>query len=63
VMAGFAKQLTETRMVPLTPAWVEVDKNKAVLQNMVRKIMQGQASVDEAAAQAAAEMNQILNAT
>lgn len=63
VMAGFAKQLTETKMVPLTPAWVEVDKNKAVLQNMVRKIMQGEQSVDEAAAAAAAEMNKILNST
>lgn len=63
IMAGFAKQLTETKMVPLTPAWVEVDKNKAVLQNMVRKIMQGEQSVDVAAAEAAAEMNKILNAT
>lgn len=62
VMAGFAKQLTKTKMVPLTPAWVEVDKNKAVLQNMVRKIMQGEQSVDAATADAAAEMNKILNA-
>lgn len=61
VMAGFAKQLTMTKMVPLSPAWVEVDKNKAVLQNMVRKIMKGEQSVDAAAAEAATEMNKILN--
>jgi ABC-type glycerol-3-phosphate transport system substrate-binding protein len=40
-----------------------VDKNKAVLQNMVRKIMQGEQTVDVAAAEAAAEMNKILNST
>lgn len=63
VMAGFAKQITMTKMVPLSPAWVEVDKNKAVLQNMVRKIMKGEQPVDAAAAEAAAEMNKILNST
>jgi N,N'-diacetylchitobiose transport system substrate-binding protein len=41
-----------TKFVPIDPAWVKIDNSK-VIPTMLQKIATGQASVDEATAEAA----------
>ncbi|SCL17459.1 N,N'-diacetylchitobiose transport system substrate-binding protein [Micromonospora nigra] len=62
IMAAFATTLKSTKLTPLTPNWVEVSRNKTVTQAMNSSVMKGQKTVDQATADAAAEMESILNA-
>ena len=62
VMAAFATSMQNTKLTPMTPKWVEVSRTKTVTQAMNSSIMKGQKTVDQATADAAAEMESILNA-
>ncbi|BCL13384.1 sugar ABC transporter substrate-binding protein [Micromonospora sagamiensis] len=62
VMAAFATTLQSTKLTPLTPKWVEVSRTKTVTQAMNSSVMKGQKTVEQATAEAAAEMESILNA-
>jgi N,N'-diacetylchitobiose transport system substrate-binding protein len=61
VMATFATVLQDTKLTPITPKWIEVSRNKSVVQNMNSSIIKG-APLDQAVATAATEMDRILNA-
>lgn len=60
IMAGFAEAAQNTKMLPLTENWAEVEDNKKVLPNAVKAIMQGE-PVDPTLSEAAATMEEILN--
>jgi len=62
IMAAFAASMRSTKLTPMTPKWVEVSRNKTVTQVMNSSIMKGQKTVDQATADAAAEIESILNA-
>ncbi|TCB96594.1 extracellular solute-binding protein [Micromonospora zingiberis] len=62
IMAAFATTMRNTRLTPLTPKWVEVSRTKTVTQAMNSSVMKGQKTVEQATADAAAEMESILNA-
>ncbi|SCL22189.1 sugar ABC transporter substrate-binding protein [Micromonospora inyonensis] len=62
VMAAFAITLQNTKLTPLTPKWVEVSRTKTVTQAMNSSVIKGQKTVEQATAEAAAEMESILNA-
>ncbi|MEV6812865.1 sugar ABC transporter substrate-binding protein [Micromonospora sp. NPDC051296] len=62
IMAAFATTMQNTRLTPLTPKWVEVSRTKTVTQAMNSSVMKGQKTVEQATADAAAEMESILNA-
>ncbi|MFF5178036.1 sugar ABC transporter substrate-binding protein [Micromonospora sp. NPDC000316] len=61
VMAAFATTMQNTKLTPLTPKWVEVSRTKTVTQAMNSSVMKGQKTVEKATADAAAEMEGILN--
>ncbi|MEE2052012.1 sugar ABC transporter substrate-binding protein [Nocardiopsis tropica] len=61
ILGPFAVQLNEaSRGVPVTPAWTQVEAEK-LLVGMQQSILNGEASVDEATADTAAEIERILN--
>ncbi|MER5458510.1 sugar ABC transporter substrate-binding protein [Micromonospora sp. NPDC002389] len=62
IMAAFATTMQNTKLTPLTPRWVEVSRTKTVTQAMNSSVMKGQKTVEQATAEAAAEMESILNA-
>ncbi|KXK63509.1 sugar transporter [Micromonospora rosaria] len=62
LMAAFATTIQRTRLTPLTPKWVEVSRTKTVTQAMNSSVIKGQKTVDQATADAAGEMESILNA-
>lgn len=62
VMAAFATTMQNTKLTPLTPKWVEVSRTKTVTQAMNSSVMKGQKTVEKATADAATEMESILNA-
>ena len=62
MMAAFATTMQNTKLTPLTPKWVEVSRTKTVTQAMNSSVMKGQKTVEKATADAAAEMESILNA-
>jgi N,N'-diacetylchitobiose transport system substrate-binding protein len=62
IMAPFAEAMQNTKMTPITPQWVEASKNRQITQSMNTAIIRGQKTVEEATAEAAAEMDKILNA-
>lgn len=62
VMAGCATAMQNTKLTPLTPKWVEVSRTKTVTQAMNSSVIKGQKTVEKATADAAAEMESILNA-
>ncbi|MEV2238895.1 sugar ABC transporter substrate-binding protein [Micromonospora sp. NPDC049891] len=62
IMAAFATTMQNTRLTPLTPKWVEVSRTRTVTQAMNSSVMKGQKTVEQATADAAAEMESILNA-
>ncbi|MEV4889026.1 extracellular solute-binding protein [Nonomuraea sp. NPDC055795] len=59
------KAFTDTFAVakgfPASPNWAEANDTKAVLQNAARKVIKGEATVDEALAAANTELESILN--
>lgn len=62
VMAAFATAMQNTKLTPVTPTWVEVSRTKTVTQAMNSAVIKGQKSVEQATADAATEMESILNA-
>ncbi|MEE3918154.1 extracellular solute-binding protein [Micromonospora sp. BRA006-A] len=62
VMAAFATAIQNTKLTPLTPKWVEVSRTKTVTQAMNSSVIKGQKTVEKATADAATEMESILNA-
>jgi N,N'-diacetylchitobiose transport system substrate-binding protein len=62
VMAAFATAMQNTKLTPVTPKWVEVSRTKTVTQAMNSSVIKGQKSVEQATADAASEMESILNA-
>jgi N,N'-diacetylchitobiose transport system substrate-binding protein len=62
VMAAFATAMQNTKLTPLTPKWVEVSRTKTVTQAMNSSVIKGQKTVEKATADAATEMESILNA-
>ncbi|WP_017572359.1 sugar ABC transporter substrate-binding protein [Nocardiopsis halotolerans] len=61
ILEPFAVQLSEaSRGVPVTPAWGQVEAQK-VLVGMQQDILNGEATVEEATADAANEIERILN--
>ncbi|WP_428964008.1 sugar ABC transporter substrate-binding protein [Micromonospora fluostatini] len=62
LMAAFATTIQRTRLTPLTPKWVEVSRTKTVTQAMNSSVIKGQKTVEQATADAAGEMESILNA-
>jgi len=54
--------MQNTRLTPVTPKWVEVSRTKTVTQAMNSSVIKGQKSVEQATADAASEMESILNA-
>ncbi|MCG5451959.1 hypothetical protein [Micromonospora hortensis] len=60
-MASFATTMQNTKLTPLTPKWVEVSRTKTVTQAMNSSVMKGQKTVEKATADAAGEMEGILN--
>ncbi|SDZ26232.1 carbohydrate ABC transporter substrate-binding protein, CUT1 family [Micromonospora pattaloongensis] len=62
IMAAFASTMQNTRLTPVTPKWVEVSRTRTVTQTMNSAVMKGQKTVDQATAEAASEMESILNA-
>lgn len=62
VMASFATAMQNTKLTPLTPKWVEVSRTKTVTQAMNSSVIKGQKTVEKATADAATEMESILNA-
>jgi N,N'-diacetylchitobiose transport system substrate-binding protein len=61
IMATFASAMQNAKLTPVTPKWIEVSRNKTITQTMNSSVMKGQKSVDQAVADAAAEMETILN--
>ncbi|MFB9235907.1 sugar ABC transporter substrate-binding protein [Plantactinospora siamensis] len=61
MMAPFATAMQDTKLTPLTPKWVEVSRNKTVTQAMNSSVIKGQKTVEKATADAATEMESILN--
>jgi N,N'-diacetylchitobiose transport system substrate-binding protein len=61
VMAAFATTMQKTKLTPMTPKWVEVSRNKTVTQAMNSSVMKGQKTVEQATADAATEIEGILN--
>jgi N,N'-diacetylchitobiose transport system substrate-binding protein len=60
LVAPFARQMAESgRSVPVTPAFGQIQGKKTIAA-MMRSILTGEATVEEATATAAAEMNQIF---
>jgi N,N'-diacetylchitobiose transport system substrate-binding protein len=53
--------MQNAKLTPVTPNWIEVSRNKTLTQTMNSSVMKGQKSVDQAVADAAAEMETILN--
>ncbi|WP_027660766.1 extracellular solute-binding protein [Salinispora fenicalii] len=62
IMTSFATAMRNTRLTPLTPKWVEISRTRTVTQAMNSSVIKGQKTVEEATADAAAEMESILNA-
>ncbi|MEV1288873.1 sugar ABC transporter substrate-binding protein [Micromonospora sp. NPDC049679] len=62
IMAAFAATMQNTKLTPMTPKWVEVSRTKTVTQAMNSSVMKGQKTVEQATAEAATEMESILNA-
>ncbi|HEX7746321.1 MAG TPA: sugar ABC transporter substrate-binding protein [Micromonosporaceae bacterium] len=62
VMASFATAMQNTKLTPVTPKWVEVSRTKTVTQAMNSAVIKGQKPVERATADAATEMESILNA-
>jgi N,N'-diacetylchitobiose transport system substrate-binding protein len=62
IMAAFATTMQKTRLTPMTPRWIEVSRNRTVTQAMNSSVMKGQKTVAQATADAASEMESILNA-
>jgi N,N'-diacetylchitobiose transport system substrate-binding protein len=62
IMAAFATTMQNTRLTPVTPKWIEVSRTKTVTQAMNSSVIKGQKSVEQATADAASEMESILNA-
>ncbi|MGI5128562.1 sugar ABC transporter substrate-binding protein [Pseudonocardia sp. CA-107938] len=61
LVAPFAKQAVDAgRAVPVTPAFGKIQGKKTVA-TMMRSILSGEKSVDQAAADAATEMNQLFS--
>jgi N,N'-diacetylchitobiose transport system substrate-binding protein len=61
IMSTFAAAMQNARMTPVTPKWIEVSRNKTLTQSMNSSVMKGQKTVDQAVAEAATEMETILN--
>jgi N,N'-diacetylchitobiose transport system substrate-binding protein len=61
IMAAFATSMQKTKLTPMTPKWVEVSRNKTVTQAMNSSVIKGQKTVEQATADAAAEIESILN--
>ncbi|HEY3010225.1 MAG TPA: sugar ABC transporter substrate-binding protein [Micromonosporaceae bacterium] len=61
IMSTFAAAMQNARMTPVTPKWIEVSRNKTLTQTMNSSVMKGQKTVDQAVAEAATEMESILN--
>ena len=61
IMAAFATTMQSTKLTPMTPKWVEVSRNKTVTQAMNSSVMKGQKTVEQATADAATEIEGILN--
>ena len=60
LVAPFARQMAESgRSVPVTPAFGQIQGKKTIAA-MMRSILTGEATVEQATATAAAEMNQIF---
>ena len=60
LVAPFARQMVESgRNVPLTPAFGKIQGNKTIAA-MMRSILTGEATVEQATSTAAAEMNEIF---
>ncbi|MDP9445011.1 MAG: sugar ABC transporter substrate-binding protein [Actinomycetota bacterium] len=60
LVAPFATQMVEAgRSVPVTPEWGQVEA-KVTVPAMLQSILSGKKSVDDATADAAAEMNEVL---
>lgn len=62
IMAAFATTMQNTKLTPMSPKWVEVSRTKTVTQAMNSSVMKGQETVEQATAEAATEMESILNA-
>lgn len=58
--AGFATQMTNVKLVPVTPAWAEADQNKKIIPTMMKTIMQG-GNLDQAVAKADKDLTDTLN--
>jgi N,N'-diacetylchitobiose transport system substrate-binding protein len=60
LVAPFARQMVESgRSVPVTPAFGQIQGNKTIA-SMMRSILTGEATVEQATSTAAAEMNEIF---
>ncbi|HYH32614.1 MAG TPA: sugar ABC transporter substrate-binding protein [Pseudonocardia sp.] len=60
LVAPFARQMVESgRSVPVTPAFGQIQGNKTIAA-MMRSILTGEATVEQATSTAAAEMNEIF---
>jgi N,N'-diacetylchitobiose transport system substrate-binding protein len=61
IMSAFATSMQNTKLTPSTPKWLEVSRTKTVTQAMNSSVMKGQKTVEQATADAAAEIESILN--
>ncbi|NUR86387.1 MAG: extracellular solute-binding protein [Nonomuraea sp.] len=57
----FTEAFAVAKGFPATPNWAEANDTKAVLQNAARKVIKGDASVDDALKAANTELESILN--
>jgi len=61
IMGPFATAMQNPKMTPITPKWVEASKSKTITQSMNSAVLKGQKTVEQACADAASEMDKILN--
>lgn len=61
IMAAFATSMQNSKLTPATPKWLEVSRNKMVTQAMNSSVIKGQKTVEQATADAAAEIESVLN--
>ncbi|WP_232666606.1 extracellular solute-binding protein [Pseudonocardia sp. TRM90224] len=61
VNAAFAQTFSVAKGFPADPQWAEANETKAVLQNAERAVIEGKKTVDQALADANAELETILN--
>ncbi|GAA3123746.1 sugar ABC transporter substrate-binding protein [Streptosporangium carneum] len=60
-LGPFAAGLVNGKGLPASPNWVEVDKNKLVIHNMLRDIVQGKKTLEAATDEAGKQVEELLN--